>query len=165
MPRRSYTAAMVEYRRKRVPGGTYFFTVTLQDRSASLLTTHAGLLGEAMRDIRLTHPFETIAIVILPDHLHAVWRLPEGDSDYSTRWRLIKAGFTRQLKIDRIPASERKGRSLWARRFWEHSIRDEEDLRKHVEYVHGNPLKHGLAERMEDWPWSSYRRYALSREK
>ena len=161
---RSQTVAMVGYRRNRESGGTYFFTATLRDRTSTLLTTHAGVLGAVMREVRRRHPFETLAVVVLPDHLHAIWRLPEGDSDYSTRWRLIKAGFTRCLMAAGHSASESKGRGLWARRFWEHTIRDEEDLQKHVDYVHGNPLKHGLAERMEDWPWSSYRRYALSRE-
>ena len=152
---------MVEYRRNRVPGGTYFFKVTLQDRGASLLTTHASLLGEIMRNVRLRHPFETMAIVILPDHLHAIWRLPEGDSDYSTRWNLIKSAFTRRLSAAgaKLPARANRQRELWARRFWEHTIRNDEDLRQHVDYVHGNPLKHGLVERMEDWPWSSYHRF------
>ncbi len=98
---------MVAYRRNRLPGGTYFFTVTLHNRASSLLITHAAVLGEAMREVRARHPFETLAIVVLPDHLHAIWRLPDGDTDYSTRWRLIKSGFTRRIIDKGIPLSMR----------------------------------------------------------
>lgn len=152
---------MVVYRRNRLPGGTYFFTVTLENRASSLLVAHVDVLGQAMREVRCRYPFETLAIVVLPDHLHALWRLPQGDADYSTRWRLIKAGFTRRLMSEgvAVPARGNDERRLWARRFWEHTIRDEDDLLRHVDYIHGNPVKHGCVERIEDWPWSSVHRH------
>ncbi|GAA4792339.1 transposase [Lysobacter hankyongensis] len=143
-----------------MPGGTYFFTVTLANRSSSLLTDHVDLLGRAMREVRTRHPFETVAIVVLPDHLHAIWRLPKADAAYSMRWRMIKALFTRQL-VDAgvwIPQRTKGERRVWARRFWEHTIRDESDMRHHVDYIHFNPVKHGWVERAIDWPYSSLHR-------
>jgi putative transposase len=152
---------MVTYRRNRQPGGTYFFTVTLMDRGSSMLTRHIPVLGNAMRDVRAHHPFETIAIVVLPDHLHAIWRLPEHDTEYSMRWRMIKSLFTRRVVAagESIPGRTKGERRLWARRFWEHTMRDEDDLQQHVDYIHGNPVKHGWSERIEEWPWSSFHRY------
>ncbi len=153
---------MVNYRRNRMPGGTYFFTVTLANRQSSLLIEHVSLLGEAMRDVRTRHPFETLAIVVLPEHLHTIWRLPEDDVDYSMRWRLIKALFTRKLISSGawLPVRTKGERRVWARRFWEHTIRDDSDLQHHVDYVHFNPVKHGWVERPEDWCHSSFRRCA-----
>lgn len=153
---------MVNYRRNRVPGGTYFFTVTLANRQSSLLIEHVSLLGEAMREVRTRHPFETLAIVVLPEHLHAIWCLPEDDVDYSMRWRLIKAMFTRKLISAGawLPVRTKGERRVWARRFWEHTIRDDSDLQHHVDYVHFNPVKHGWAQRPEDWCHSSFRRCA-----
>lgn len=149
--------SMVKYRRNRVRGGTYFFTVTLANRQSSLLTEHIHLLGEAMREVRTRHPFETLAIVVLPEHLHAIWRLPEGDADYSMRWRLIKALFTRKLisKGVWLPVRTKGERRVWARRFWEHTILDDSDLQHHVDYIHFNPVKHGWVERPEEWCHSS----------
>jgi putative transposase len=153
--------SMVNYRRNRVPGGTYFFTVTLANRSSSLLTDHVHLLAEAMREVKVRRPFKTIAIVVLPEHVHAVWRLPEDDADYSMRWRLIKAFFTRRLCEAGVwlPARTKGERRIWARRFWEHTILDDADLHHHIDYIHLNPVKHGWVERPGDWPYSSFHRY------
>ena len=152
----------MRYRRARVAGATYFFTVTLADRKSALLTAHVDRLRESVRLVRSRHPFEIAAMVILPDHLHALWVLPPNDADFATRWALIKAGFSRGL-----PASEqvsksrvRKGeRGIWQRRYWEHLIRDDEDYARHVDYIHYNPVKHGHAMRAADWPHSSIHRY------
>ncbi len=155
---------MVLYRRNRVPGGTFFFTVTLADRRSRLLTEHIDLLRGSWRAVRRVRPFETLAVVVLPEHLHAVWRLPASDDDYSGRWRAIKSGFTRRLarrglSISRTASGEYR---LWQRRYWEHTIRDDADLQHHVDYIHYNPVKHGLAVRVADWPYSSFHRYVRS---
>jgi len=131
---------MVHYRRNRVAGGTYFFTVTLRDRSSDRLVRHVGLLRDAFRSVRAERPFTIDAIVILPDHLHAIWTLPAGDADYSGRWRAIKSRFTHGLRASGIPLSRdsRGEYRLWQRRFWEHTIRDDDDLNRHVDYIHYN---------------------------
>ena len=152
---------MVDYRRNRVPGGTYFFTVNLLDRRSCLLVEHIDWLREAVRAVKRRRPFQIDAWVVLPDHLHAVWTLPEGDADYSGRWRSIKIAFAKGLpKTERRSAVRlNKGeRGIWQRRFWEHTIRDDADYAAHVDYVHVNPLKHGLVERLADWPYSSFHR-------
>jgi putative transposase len=151
----------MRYRRAVIPGASYFFTVNLADRSARLLVERIADLREVVRDVRRAHPFRIVAWVVLPDHLHAVWTLPEGDADYATRWGLIKAGFSRRIpKEERIRASRaRKGeRGIWQRRFWEHLIRDDRDLSRHVDYIHYNPVKHGYVDRAIDWPYSTFRR-------
>ncbi|MCI5146354.1 MAG: transposase, partial [Candidatus Electrothrix sp. AR3] len=120
----------MRYRRARMPGGTYFFTVNLAERKRTLLVDHIDDLRNAVRKVLTDHPFHIDAMVVLPDHLHAVWTLPEGDADFSIRWALIKAGLSRC-----IPAEERRSQSritkgergIWQRRFWEHLIRDEKD--------------------------------------
>lgn len=152
---------MVDYRRNRVPGGTYFFTVNLLDRWSCLLVEHIDLLRESVRAVKRRRPFQIDAWVVLPDHLHAVWTLPDGDADYSGRWRSIKIAFAKGLpKTERrSPVRLAKGeRGIWQRRFWEHTIRDDADYAAHVDYVHVNPLKHGLVERLADWPHSSFHR-------
>ena len=152
---------MVDYRRNRVPGGTYFFTVNLLDRRSCLLVEQIDLLREAVRAVKRRRPFQIDAWVVLPDHLHAVWTLPEGDADYSGRWRSIKIAFAKGLpKTERRSAVRlNKGeRGIWQRRFWEHTIRDDADYAAHVDYVHVNPLKHGLVERLAEWPYSSFHR-------
>jgi putative transposase len=152
---------MTNYRRNFVPGGSYFFTVNLADRSSRLLTDHIDLLRTAFRYARVRHAFTVDAIVILPDHLHAIWSLPEGDADFGTRWRHVKAMFSRALSArERISESRlRKGeRGIWQRRYWEHTLRDERDFSRHVDYIHFNPVKHGLVTRVEDWPYSSFHR-------
>ena len=152
----------MRYRRAQARGGTLFFTVALADRSRDLLVSHIDVLRTATRRVRLRHPFEIVAMVVLPDHLHAVWRLPEEDGDYAKRWSLIKAGFSRALPVEEaISASRlsRRERGIWQRRYWEHQIRDERDLQTHVDYVHHNPVKHGYVTRAVDWPYSSLHRY------
>lgn len=150
---------MVQYRRNFVPGGTYFFTVTLADRRSSLLTDHADALLAAIRRVRDLHPWQTDALVILPDHVHAIWTLPDGDADYPSRWRMIKALFTRALRgcaeVDQAP---------WQSRYWEHTIRDDHDLAQHVAYVHYNPVKHGYVARPVEWQWSTIHRYVRDRQ-
>jgi putative transposase len=152
----------MRYRRADVPGATYFFTVNLADRRRKLLVEHVDVLREVIRDVRQRHPFVIEAIVILPDHLHAVWRLPEGEADFATRWSLIKAGFSRRLPVgERMnPSREAKReRGIWQRRYWEHLIRNDADFSRHVDYIHFNPVKHGYVQRVDDWPYSSFHRF------
>jgi putative transposase len=152
----------MRYRRAHIPGASYFFTVNLARRKTHLLTEHIGLLRQAFREVKAAHPFAIDAIVIMPDHLHAVWTLPDGDSDYSLRWGLIKGGFSRELPAIEPVSKSRvaKGeRGIWQRRFWEHVIRDSDDYRRHVDYIHFNPVKHGFVERPGDWKFSSIHRY------
>lgn len=152
----------MQYRRVDIAGGTYFFTVNLADRSGRLLVEHVDALRHAVHVVKHRHPFAIVAWVALPDHMHAIWTLPEGDSDFSGRWSLIKAGFSRAMvRTEDISASRRgkRERGVWQRRFWEHLIRDEDDLRRHIDYVHINPVKHGHASRAVDWPHSSIHRY------
>lgn len=153
---------MTAYRRHYVPGGTYFFTVALAERSRGLLVDHIDLLRASFRHIKTAHPFDIVAIVILPDHLHTVWALPEGDCDYSTRWRQIKSSFSRALPHgERISASRKAKaeRGIWQRRFWEHTIRDEADLTRCVDYIHFNPVKHDYVSSVSDWPHSSFHHF------
>jgi putative transposase len=152
---------MTDYRRNFIAGGSFFFTVNLAERQLSLLTSHVDQLRNAIRETRECHPFTIDAIVVLPDHLHAVWTLPEGDADFATRWRLIKSTFSRDIPCgERISASRaaRGERGIWQRRYWEHTIRDEGDFERHVDYIHINPVKHGLVTRARDWPYSSFHR-------
>lgn len=153
---------MRTYIRSRIPGATYFFTVNLAERRGNpLLVEHVGALREAFRRVRKDHPFDLKGSVILPDHLHCLWQLPEGDCDFPTRWRLIKAQFSRAIPAgERISASrQRKGeRGIWQRRLWEHTIRDEADFSRHMDYIHYNPVKHGYVQHVRDWPHSSFHR-------
>jgi putative transposase len=153
---------VTDYRRNFIPGGSFFFTVNLADRRLRLLVEYVDALREAFREVRQRHSFTTDAIVVLPDHLHAVWTLPEGDADFATRWRQIKSGFSRALPpVEPIsPSRAAKGeRGIWQRRYWEHTIRDENDFMRHIDYVHINPLKHGHVARVVDWPYSSFHRF------
>ena len=152
---------MSRYRRIRVEGGAFFFTVTLADRSKDTLVAQVNHLRRAYRDVRRAHPFETIAICILPDHLHAIWQLPAGDTDYAMRWSLIKGGFSRALPAMPRTASQqaKREKGIWQRRYWEHMIRDDDDMARHADYIHFNPVKHGLVTRVRDWPHSSFHRY------
>jgi putative transposase len=149
---------MVLYRRNRVEGGCYFFTVTLHDRSSRLLVEHIAELRDVFRQVKARMPFQINAIVVLPDHIHAIFTLPAGDDNYSSRWRLIKSRYTRALlkKGVAIAANDAGEYNLWQRRFWEHTIRDNEDLNNHINYIHYNPVKHGLVEQVADWPYSSF---------
>jgi len=154
---------MTEYRRFHHPGATWFFTVNLAERRGNrLLTDRIELLRAAFIHVKANHPFEIDAVVVLPDHLHCILTLPAGDSDFSTRWGLIKAYFSRNLdKSERISTSRAKRgeRGVWQRRFWEHLIRDETDYRQHVDYIHWNPVKHGWVQYVKDWPHSSFHNY------
>ena len=153
---------MTDYRRSRISGASYFFTVNLADRSQALLTQNIALLRSAFEYTRERHPFIVDAIVVLPEHLHAIWTLPEGDRDFSLRWRLIKTVFSRGLSHGEHRSNSRQSkgeRGIWQRRYWEHLIRDEVDFSRHVDYIHINPLKHGLVKRVTDWPHSSFHRY------
>lgn len=149
---------MPEYRRLSFPGGTYFFTVNPLDRPRDLLTKHIDLLRQSYRTVQAEHPFETLAIAILPDHLHCIWKLPEGDADFSTRWKKIKRNFSCQLPPTKDATVERRSheRGIWQHRFWENLIRDDEDLNKHVDYIHFNPVKHEYVSSPDDWPYSAW---------
>ena len=150
---------MPNYQRNFLPGGSYFFTVNLQDRRSSLLTDHIGLLRDSVRQCLQVAPFTIHAWVVLPDHIHAVWGLPEGDADYSGRWRRIKKSFTKGLPESVLcPVNKRGERSVWQKRFWEHTLRDQEDFDRHLDYVHYNPVKHGWVLRVADWPYSTFHR-------
>jgi putative transposase len=153
---------MSRYRRSRATGGTYFFTVTLADRGSRLLVEHIDRLRRAYGTVQSRHPFHTVAICVLPDHIHAIWRLPDGDADFGRRWgsikRLFSAGFDAATHRTASKIAKRE-KGIWQRRFWEHAIRDDADLARHVDYVHFNPVKHGHAVRVADWPYSSFRRH------
>lgn len=151
---------MVQYRRNLVKGGTYFFTVALLNRHSNTLTQHIDILRESVKAARKNHPFEIIAWVVLPEHLHAVWQLPTDDSDYSSRWRAIKSHFVRGLEKQGVIVNMRDDGSalVWQRRFWEHTIKDEDDLCRCVDYCYINPVKHGLVNAVVDWPYSSFHR-------
>jgi len=146
---------MSNYRRSYIPGGVYFFTLVTRNRHAAFrCDAHVDALRFAMRKVMVARPFIIDAMVVLPDHVHCVWRLPEGDDDFSSRWREIKKLTTRAL----VDQSSVGITSLWQPRFWEHAIRDEADWRRHVDYIHFNPVKHGYAACAADWPWSSFKR-------
>lgn len=157
---------MPDYRRVRVPGGTYFFTVNLLERYPNdLLVRHIDVLRESVRRVRCRYPFHIDACVVLPDHLHAIWTLPEGDADYADRWRTIKQHFSRAMASTeyRSEVRQRRGeRGIWQRRFWEHAIRDDRDFAAHCDYVHINPVKHGHVERVRDWPFSTFSRFVAA---
>ena len=153
---------MRRYIRAHTPGATYFFTVNLQDRSASTLVDHVDALRAVFQDVKARHPFRIDAMVVLPEHLHAIWTLPSGDADFATRWMLARQGFTQCLVRQGIDCPTRGvhgERVLWQRRYWEHQIRDEEDFARHVDYLHFNPVKHGWVARARDWPCSSFHRF------
>jgi putative transposase len=153
---------MTGYRRNFVPGATYFFTVNLADRRLSLLTDNIVALRSAFHYTRSRHPFAIDAIVVLPDHLHAIWTLPQGDADFAVRWRLVKSTFSRCLRPDELvtPSRSRKReRGIWQRRYWEHTLRDERDYTRHVDYIHFNPVKHRYVEDARKWPYSSFHRF------
>ena len=155
----------MEYRRAKVEGRTYFFTLATHNRRPFLCyPDNVELLRQAFQYTMQQHPIEIDAFVLLPDHLHTVWTLPKGDYNYSTRWRLIKSYFSRhcQDKYDGVISTSRQGkqeRAFWQRRFWEHLIRDNQDFVNHVEYIHYNPVKHGLVAAPKDWEHSSFHRY------
>ena len=152
---------MPDYRRNRVSGGTYFFTVNLFDRRSDLLVGHIDKLRNAVRQVRRRLPFHIDAWVVLPDHMHCLWTLPPDDSNFPSRWQAIKSAFSRSLS-DSEPRTTimiaRGERGIWQRRYWEHTIRDERDYAAHMDYVHFNPVKHNLVHNPADWPFSSFHR-------
>ncbi len=152
----------MHYRRRMEPGQRYFFTVNLADRSSGLLTERIDVLRSSIAQVKRRHPFEIIAWVVMPEHMHALWALPADDCNYSLRWSLIKSTFSRQIeKTEPIGTSRmsRRERGIWQRRFWEHRIRDDRDLRTHIDYIHHNPVKHGHSLRATDWPYSTIHRH------
>ncbi len=155
----------MRYRRSRSPGATYFFTLNLADRNRTLLADHAEMFREVIDKVRQKHPFQIDAMVVLPDHLHALWTLPEDDSDYMTRWMLIKTGFSRNIPKGEYRSDSRKSkgeRGIWQRRYWEHLIRNDLDNERHVDYIHFNPVKHGYVSKALEWKYSSIHRYVES---
>lgn len=158
---------MPEYRRADIKGGTYFFTVNTYRRQPILTeSTVRVALRQGIVAARDRFPFEIMAWVLLPDHLHCIWTLPDGDADFAKRWGIIKREVSRRCGTELINrewlSESRRKRSetgLWQRRYWEHCIRDETDFIRHVEYIHWNPVKHGLVRRVADWPYSTFHRY------
>ena len=163
---------MPNFRRWYQPGGTYFFTVVTYRRRQILTRPIARrCLRAAMRSVAADEPFETLALVLLPDHLHAIWALPPGDDRFSRRWQAIKAGFSHaylasgaaQSAVTESQASDRR-RGVWQRRFWEHLVRDEDELAALCDYIHYNPVKHGYTRAPADWPWSTFHRFRAAGE-
>jgi putative transposase len=158
---------MSDYRRYFVPGGTYFFTLVAEGRAPLFAEDWTRcILGSLIRRCLSRNPVEVVAMVLLPDHLHSLWTLPPGDDRYSVRWNWIKGEFTKAFLANGGREQPRQAsrirerrRSVWQRRFWEHTIRDEDDLENHFDYIHYNPVKHGYAKRPRDWPWSSFHRW------
>ena len=158
---------MSNYRRAQAAGGTFFFTVVAYRRQPILCDEPVrAALREAINEVRRSRPFKIDAWVLLPDHLHCIWTLPPDDGDFSLRWSLIKrqvslavgAQYRRAEWMNESKLKHRES-TLWQRRFWEHCIRDDEDLRRHVDYLHFNPVKHGLVSRVSDWPHSTFHRF------
>ena len=157
---------MSNYKRLKLEGGTFFFTVVTYKRQPvfdipECITHHRASIKETRR----TYPFVIDAWVLLPEHMHCIWTLPDKDNNYSRLWGLIKQGFTKRAKgilpeqsnfLSRIKHREA---SVWQRRFWEHEIRDDEDLNHHIDYIHYNPVKHGYVKKVQDWPFSTFHRY------
>lgn len=153
---------MPNYRRVWVPGGTYFFTVNLLERDRALLVDHIGDLRSAFRAAIIARPFQIVALVVLPDHLHCIWRLPTDDADNATRWRHIKSLFARNVPYGEWRSEHRtmkRERGIWQRRYWERLLRSERDVNMHVDYIHFNPVKHGHVCRVRDWPHSTFHRH------
>lgn len=153
---------MPDYRRARYPGGTWFFTVNLLQRAGNdLLVRHIDDLGRVVARVRSAHPFAIHGWVVMPGHLHCLISLPENDTDFALRWRLIKGGFSQAIPANerRSSVPQRRGeRAVWPRRYWEHLIRNEADFSAHMDYLHFNPVKHGLVKRVADWPYSTFHR-------
>ena len=147
---------MSHYKRMYVPGGSYFFTAVTHNRIPVFSAPkHIALLRESFRYVQRKRPFIVQAAVVLPDHIHCIWNM-DRDADYSVRWQMIKTQFCRTLRKI-TPAWKRH--AIWQPRFWEHLIRDVHDLQCHLDYIHYNPVKHGLADRALDWKYSSIHKY------
>jgi putative transposase len=163
---------MPNYRRWMMPGETYFFTVVTFNRRRIFEDERAvAILGDAMRSVRQDAPFHTVAMVVLPEHLHCIWNLPRGDADFSMRWRRIKREFTVRYRAeigghpddDISPLRRaRRERGVWQRRFWEHVVRGEDELEGLCDYIHYNPVKHGHASSPLGWPWSTFGRFVAA---
>lgn len=161
---------MSDYRRWFVPGGTYFFTVVTYGRKEILTSDLARpILRQAFLDTRKERPFRQLASVLLPDHLHLMWTMPPKDDNFGVRLKRIKEEFTRNWlfhggseSVRTISQQKRGERGVWQPRFWEHTIRDEEDLEAHFDYIHWNPVKHGLVHDVRDWGWSTFHKYSKS---
>ena len=158
---------MPEYRRSIIDGGTYFFTVVTYNRVPIFADIKVRrILRSALLNVKDRYPFNLDAICLLPEHIHCIWTLPDGDSDYSLRWKEIKRIFTREY-LKKVGPGEARNESrqkrgeaaIWQRRFWEHTIRDEDDLSRHLDYIHYNPVKHGYVQSVHEWRWSSFHRY------
>lgn len=158
---------MSRYRRANAPGGTYFFTVLTYRRREILIEPESRvILREVINEIKLQYPFSIDAWVLLPNHIHSIWTLPPGDSNYPKRWGMIKAGFSKQAKSIfhregwmNATKTQRRESTCWQRRYWEHQIRNEQDYRRHMDYLHYNPVKHQLVKHVKDWPYSTFHRY------
>ena len=158
---------MSYYRRAYTDGGTRFFTVVSCKRNPILCDDPIrAALRKAIKEVQSKYPFTIDAWVLLPDHLHCIWTLPEADSDYAKRWAIIK----RRVSIDcgdiynqkkwlRKSSESRRESTIWQRRYWEHQIRDQADFNNHMDYIHYNPVKHGLCDRPDLWPFSTLHRY------
>ena len=158
---------MPNYRRANINGGTWFFTVVTYRRQTFLCDEPVRItLRRAIDDVRKTHPFSINGWVLLPDHLHCMWTLPPGDSDFSARWAKIKRLMTKQCKttlhrddLMNTSKTKRNESTIWQRRFWEHHIRNDRDYEHHLDYIHYNPVKHGHVQSPTEWPWSTFHRY------
>ena len=158
---------MSDYRRYFVPGGTFYFTVVTYARRPILTTNHGRrFLRNAITSVKKRHPFLLVANVLLPDHWHLIMQLPPNDDRYSLRIKQIKTEFTEQWLEAGLPEAkvtksqqERGERGIWQPRFWEHTVRDDEDLARCADYIHWNPRKHQLVDRVRDWEWSSFHRF------
>ena len=158
---------MPDYHRSKSAGGTFFFTVVTYQRRPVFTNKNArDLLRSAWLNVMERYPFTLDAICLLPDHLHCSWTLPAEDDNYSLRWGEIKKCFTKQYlrqtgygPLRNESRIKRGEAALWQRRFWEHNIRDEDDLNRHLDYIHFNPVKHNLVQNVRDWPWSSFHRH------
>ena len=150
---------MTNYRRIRLPGATYFFTVCLDDPCGTTLTDHIDVLRFAYARTVQELPVTCLAMVVMPNHLHAIWTLPSDEADYSERWRRNKARFSHSVRLD-VPRSDSKiakrERGLWQRRFWEHLVRDKRDFASAMAYCWQNPVKHGFVDDPVKWPYSSF---------
>ncbi len=161
---------MSHYRRARTPGGSFFFTVVTERRQKILTNADVRCaLREGIQQVRQTLPFNIDGWVLLPDHMHCIWTLPADDADFSTRWRMVKRHVTvacgkHYFRPELMTArrTEKQCGTLWQPRYWEHCLREDEDVRAHLDYLHWNPVKHGLVEHVAEWPWSSFHRYAAS---
>lgn len=155
----------MQYRRVFIPGGSFFFTLVTEKRNPIFAAAeNIDTLRQAFRQVKQSSPFDIDGIVVMPDHLHCIWTLPSGDRDYPTRWRLIKTWFTKHCNahLKTPPNQARKNKqeqAIWQHRYWEHTLRDETDFVRHIEYIHYNPVKHGYVSAPKDWQYSSFHRY------